>query len=164
MLNINSSEGQNGESGDVTMSEGPACEVKDHPKVNVAPPSDGKTISLSNSALKELEDDSFIEAILADNNSDKTTSQKLVENSFMKNFGKLDSMVTQTLDGSHTIGDFNMVESQLKLSQSNFGEVEKDPFSGPNASKKKGRPLGSKNKKKEEILTPITGPLMHSSS
>ena len=76
------------------MSEGPACEVKDHPKLNVAPPFDGKTISLSNSSLKELEDDYFIEVILADNNSDKNTSQKLVGNSFMKNFGKLDSMVT----------------------------------------------------------------------
>lgn len=118
--------------------------------LNVVPPSDDSNISPPISGLNELNDDFFIEVILANKGSDNARIQNPVEHNINGNIGN---------------PDFNMIGPHSNFSQLTNGEDEEDPPGDSSASRKKGRPLGSKNKKKNgETLTPLTGPLLNSSS
>ena len=133
--------------------------------LNVVPPSHDNTISPPISALNELDDDCFIEVILANKGPNNTKSPNQVGAKFNGNLGHSDCMMTQTLDGSHAIGDFDLFGPQPNFTHPFNGEKEDDSLTGSNGSKKKGRPLGSKNKKKNgEISASLTGPSLHSSS
>ena len=136
-----------------------------HPNLSVVPPSCDSTIIPPIYALKELDDDFFIEFILANKDPDNTKSPNQVGANFNGNLLNSDCMMTQTLDGSHAIGDFDLFGPQPNFTQPFNGEKEDDSLTGSNGSKKKGRPLSSKNKKKNgEVSAPLTRPSLQSSS
>lgn len=141
-----------GRSGDVTMSKVPTDMVSciNYPNLNVVPPS--APTSPPKSSLNELDDNYFIEVILANNNANNTMTQNLSGSCVMEDCRNTDSMVTQNMIGSHVIGDFDMFDSQTINFQSNIVEDKDDPLMGLNAFKKKGKPLGSKNKRTGRFL------------